>query len=178
MMFKILDSGFQAEITQLFTQVFSDSEGIQEGELIGQLVSELSEHIDNQDIICFGTLDNDALIGVIFFSSLRINGSIVAYMLAPVAVATAHQTKGVGQALINHGLQKLQPYSVDTVVTYGDLAFYSKVGFQTLSEDVLPAPLTLSMPEGWLGLSLSNNPIPRVFDRTVCVKAFNNPIYW
>ncbi|CAD7778098.1 MAG: hypothetical protein KIIPBIDF_00975 [Candidatus Methanoperedenaceae archaeon GB50] len=46
-------------------------------------------------------------------------------MLAPVAVSTEHQRKGIGQALINYGLDELKKRSVSIVVTYGDPSFYS-----------------------------------------------------
>lgn len=99
-------------------------------------------------------------------------------MLAPVAVSTEHQGKGVGQALINYGLNELKNRSVDIAITYGDPAFYRKVGFLPLSEKIIQAPLTLSMPEGWLGQSLTDDPIPTITDRPKCVEAFNNPVYW
>lgn len=42
-------------------------------------------------------------------------------MLAPVAVKKKeHQGKGVGQALINFGLQELINRSVASAITYGD----------------------------------------------------------
>lgn len=100
------------------------------------------------------------------------------YMLAPVAVSTEHQGKGVGQALINYGLDELRNRYVNVAITYGDPAFYSKTGFQPLSENVIQAPLKLSMPEGWLGLSLTGDPIPTIKERPACVKAFNNSVYW
>lgn len=75
-------------------------------------------------------------------------------MLAPVAVNTKHQGKGVGKALIKYGLNELKNRSVTVVLTYGDPSFYSKTGFQTLSENVIKAPLKLSKPEGWQGQSL------------------------
>jgi len=90
-------------------------------------------------------------------------------MLAPVAVTTQHQGKGVGQALINYGLQELKNRSVAVVITYGDPSFYSKVEFQALSEAVIQAPLKLSMPEGWLGQSLTEEPIPTINERPTCV---------
>ena len=99
-------------------------------------------------------------------------------MLAPVAVSTTHQGKGVGQSLINYGLNDLKSRSVVVVVTYGDPSFYSKVGFQSLPESVIQAPLNLSMPGGWLGQSLTEEPIPTVNERPTCVKEFDDPIYW
>jgi predicted N-acetyltransferase YhbS len=158
--------------------VFTSSEGEKEGKLIGSLTSELSSNIDNQEIICLGTYENESIIGAIFFTRLRFNEVVQIYMLAPVAVSTQHQGKGVGQELINFGLNKLKNRSVAVAITYGDPSFYSKVGFQTLSENIIQAPLELSMPEGWLGQSLTEEPIPTIAERPTCVKEFNDPVYW
>lgn len=175
---KVLDKNSHQEITNLFTSVFTSSEGEKEGRLIGNLASELSLEIDNQEIICFGTYEEESIIGVIFFTRLRFNEAIQVYMLAPVAVSTKHQGKGVGQALINYGLNEIKNRSVAVAITYGDPSFYSKVGFQTLSENVIQAPLKLSMPQGWLGQSLCEEPIPTIDEQPRCVQEFNDPVYW
>lgn len=166
------------EVANLFRSVFSSSEGEQEGVLIGNLASELCSTIDDQEIICIGAFEEASLIGSIFFTRLRFGESILVYMLAPVAVSTEHQGKGVGQALIEYGLGELKNRSVAVAVTYGDPAFYSRVGFQPISESVIRAPLKLSMPHGWLGCSLTGETIPTINERPTCVKAFNNPDYW
>ena len=175
---KLLDKNSHQEITDLFSSVFTSSEGEKEGRLIGNLASELSLRIDNQDIICFGTYEEESIIGAIFFTPLLFNEANQVYMLAPVAVNTKHQGKGIGQALINYGLKDMKNRSVAVVITYGDPSFYSKVGFQTLSENVIQAPLKLSMPIGWLGQSLSEEPIPTIIERPRCVNEFNDPVYW
>jgi len=175
---KILFKSDESEVAGLFTSVFVSSEGEEEGLLIGKLASELSSNIDNEQIVCFGAYENRTLIGSIFFTRLLFNESTLVYMLAPVAVGTEYQGKGVGQALITYGLNELKNRSVAVVITYGDPSFYSKVGFQTLSEDVIRAPLKLSMPEGWLGQSLTEKPISTISERPTCVKVFNNPVYW
>mgnify|MGYP001826468253 CR=1 FL=1 len=174
----ILDKNSQEEVTSLFTSVFTASAGEKEGRLIGDLASKLSARTDDQEIICIGAYEQGSLIGSIFFTRLRFNGGIRVYLLAPVAVSTDHQGKGVGQALINYGLNELKKRSVAVVVTYGDPSFYSRVGFEALPEHVIRAPLKLSMPAGWLGQSLTAEPIPTVNERPACVKEFNDPVYW
>ena len=176
--FKILDNDCQAEVASLFTSVFALSEGKQEGKLIGGLASQLADRIDNQEIICIGAFEDGSIIAAIFFTRLRFEEPIDAYMLTPVAVSTAHQGKGVGRALIEFGLRNLKNRSASVAVTYGDPAFYSKTGFQALSEDVIQAPLPLSMPGGWLGQSLSGESIPTRKSRPRCVPEFDNPDYW
>jgi predicted N-acetyltransferase YhbS len=178
MIHQILDKTKQKEVAELFTSVFTSSEGKKEGGLLGSLASELSSNIDNEEIICFGAYDNESIIGSIFFTRLRFNEPIQVYMLAPVAVSTEHQGKGIGQALINYGLNKLKNRSVNIAITYGDPSFYSKVGFESLSENVIQAPLELSIPMGWLGQSLTSGPIPAINERPTCVKEFNDPVYW
>ncbi|MDM8523409.1 N-acetyltransferase [Desulfococcaceae bacterium HSG8] len=175
---KILSQSSQEEVTSLFTSVFTSSEGEEEGSLIGHLASKLSSGIDNQDIVCFGTYEEESIIGSIFFTRLRFKEAIQVYMLAPVAVGTEHQGKGVGQALINYGLKELKNRSVAVAITYGDPSYYSKVEFRVLSESVIQAPLKLLMPEGWLGQSLTGEPIPTIKERPTCVKEFNDPAYW
>jgi predicted N-acetyltransferase YhbS len=176
--YQALEKSNQKEVTELFTSVFTSSESEKEGMLIGRLSSELASSIDNDDIICFGVYENELLIGSIFFTRLKFNSPIQVYMLAPVAVSTENQGKGIGQALISYGLNELKKRSVNVAVTYGDPNYYSKVGFQELSENLIQAPLKLSMPFGWLGQSLSGEPIPTINERPVCVKEFNDPVYW
>ena len=178
MIHRIIDKLKQKEVEDLFTSVFTSSEGEKEGKLIGKLSSGLASSIDNEETICFGSYENESLIGSIFFTRLRFNEPIQVYMLAPVAVSTEYQGKGVGQALINYGLKELKSRSVNVAITYGDPSFYSKVGFEPLSENVIQAPLELSMPVGWLGQSLTDDPIPTIHERPVCVKEFDDFVYW
>jgi len=178
MIHRILDKSKQKEVEELFTSVFTSSEGKNEGKLIGNLSSQLASGIDGNEIICFGAYEKETLIGSIFFTRLQFSKPIQVYMLAPVAVSTEHQGKGIGQALINYGLNELKKRSVNVAVTYGDPSFYSKVGFKELSESVIQAPLKLSMPFGWLGRSLTEEPIPTIKERPECVEEFNDPVYW
>jgi predicted N-acetyltransferase YhbS len=178
MIYQILDKTKQKELTELFTSVFTSSEGEAEGKLNGELVSELASNIDNEEIICFGVYKNETIIGSIFFTRLQFNDPIKVYMLAPVAVSTEHQGNGIGQALINYGLNELKKRLVNVAVTYGDPSFYSKMRFQALPENIIQAPLKLSMPIGWLGQSLLGDTIPAMNERPTCVKAFNDPVYW
>jgi predicted N-acetyltransferase YhbS len=67
---------------------------------------------------------------------------------------------------------------VRTVVTYGDPAFYAKVGFEPVSQDTIPPPLDLSQPEGWLARSLTQDPIEPLPGPSSCVEAFGDPAYW
>ncbi|RVT47430.1 GNAT family N-acetyltransferase [Rubrivivax albus] len=173
-----LGNSRRAELSELFRSTFSDSEGEDEGLTIGRLVDKLAAVIDDVDVIAFGAIENGALTGAIFFTRLKFSDDSIVYMLAPVAVSSARQRSGIGQALIEFGLQQLKKQGAGVVVTYGDPAYYGRAGFEPLSENVMQAPMELSMPQGWLGQSLSDSPIEARSDRPNCVEAFRDPAYW
>ena len=77
-----------------------------------------------------------------------------------------------------HGLNTLRDKQVNVVLTYGDPRYYCKVGFQSISHEVIEAPFKLSQPEGWLGQSLVGASMDTISGRCVCVNAWNNPVYW
>lgn len=178
MHFEAINKNSEEELVSLFVSVFSESEGVEEGARIGDLVSRLSRRIDDKNIICLGAYEQEQLVAAIFFSRLGVANPIQVYMLSPVAVSTPHQGKGIGQSIINYGLNDLKSRSVSVVVTYGDPSFYSKAGFRALSENVMQAPFQLSIPEGWLGQCLSGEALPVIEGRPTCVEEFNDPAYW
>ncbi|MBY6213091.1 N-acetyltransferase [Microbulbifer agarilyticus] len=166
------------EVVALFTRVFSASEGVDEGRSIGHLVSSLIATTPADALIGCVAKEGERTVGAIFFSRLTVPNGQQAFLLSPVAVASEVQGTGVGQGLIRFGLDQLRGRETDLVFTYGDPAFYSKVGFVPVSEELVQAPYPLSQPIGWLGQSLDGNSIPAMQGRTECVPAFANPDYW
>lgn len=176
--FKYLSKVDKNKIEKLFTHAFTASEGEKEGNLIGKLSAWLSNEINNLDIYCFGAFINNELVGSIFFTKLYFNSNVNVYMLAPVAVSPQHQKMGIGSSLIKFGIAEMKSKAVDIIVTYGDPSFYSKVGFQQITEDIIKAPFKLSMPHGWLGQPLKRKNIEKIKERPSCIEAFNNQVYW
>lgn len=165
-------------VENLFTDTFTRSEGEAEGKLIGNLVRELITQSDPRDLYGFAAMDGEKIVGAIFFSRLTFEKAAEVFMMAPVAVHRDFQGKGTGQKLIRYGLRQMKEKGTQIAVTYGDPAYYTKTGFEPLSQELIPPPLELSQPVGWLGQSLIENPIPKLPGPSRCVKAFNNPAYW
>ena len=132
------------EVKQLFTKVFSDSEGQSEGSLIGNLVDDLMTSTDAQDLYGFVAIENEEIIGSIFFTRLTFESEVSAFLLSPVAIHTNYQGDGIGQKLINFGINQLKENGIALVFTYGDPKFYSKVGFSLITEKLVKAPLKLT----------------------------------
>jgi hypothetical protein len=92
----LFNSSQSQEVIELFTKVFSDSEGVAEGQLIGSLVSDLITTTEPQDLIGFVAISGNRIVGSIFFSRLVVPSDKRAYILSPVAIATNEQRKRRG----------------------------------------------------------------------------------
>ncbi|MBY5920747.1 GNAT family N-acetyltransferase [Ferrimonas balearica] len=165
-------------IRGLFARAFSDAEGEAEGQSVGQLAFELVANQGNHDTFVFVAEQDGELAGAIVFTRLLPANDVSAFLLSPVAVRTDYQGKGVGQALIRYGLDALKAEGVEVAVTYGDPNFYGRVGFEPVSESVLPAPQPLNFPHGWLAQPLNAGTLPLMTGPVRCAAPLDKPEYW
>lgn len=170
------------QLIQLFNNTFCDSEGAHEGHIIAALVRSLLLQMPDNQVKAFsvGLSEDDHAIGACIFSRLLFSDHASnVWLLAPVAVATAHQGKGIGQAMIRSALKSVQnEYGAEIVLTYGDPRFYRRVGFLPISEKNVPAPFPLQYPAGWLGQHLQEGNIGPWSGPCRCVSALNDPRFW
>lgn len=166
------------DVINLFTKTFSDSEGHEEGKVIGRLVTELISTTAKHDLLGFIIIIDEVIVGCIFFSRITVPSNKTAFILSPLAISTKQQGKELGRQLIEFGVEHLKARGVDLVFTYGDPNFYSKVGFQHINEDIVKAPFKLTYPEGWLAQSLSGEDVYAIEGICQCVTALNKKEYW
>lgn len=101
-----------------------------------------------------------------------------AFILSPAAVATGRQGEGIGQAQLSQGMNNLRKDGVDVIVTYGDPNFYSKAGFDRITEEIARAPLPLSYPVGWLGKSMTAEALIQFQGAPTCIAPTNDASLW
>lgn len=168
-----------AGIIALYEEAFTASEGSEEGRVIAGLARDLLMQTPPDDLFVFTAMEDGALLGCIMFTRLTYaEDERVVFLLSPVAVRPAAQRKGVGEALISHGLDSLRRSGVDVAITYGDPSYYARVGFDCITEEVAAAPLPITQPEGWLAQSLTKKPLDPLRGAASCVAALNSPDYW
>ena len=167
-----------SELHELFFSVFSDSDGEAEGRLIGNLAKDLLKSTAAEDLFVFIAVEDHEIIGAICVTRMVTEKGADPFILAPVAVDTKNQGKGVGQKLIKYGIEELKRHGVKVLVTYGDPNFYSKTGFEPISVKMIQPPFVLSQPEGWLGQSLDGNPLRKIEGRCSCVSSLNDSSFW
>ncbi|MBF0255476.1 MAG: N-acetyltransferase [Gammaproteobacteria bacterium] len=179
MQFSTDSQGREEALIGLFTATFSTSEGPDEGALIGDLVDKLLRDTPASDRFCCIAEEDGRLLGACVFSRMRFaQDQRRVFILAPVAVASQHQGRGIGQQMLTQGLDLLRNQGIDIVLTYGDPGYYSRVGFQPISTaDAIP-PLALQQPQGWLGQSLTDQTLTPLRGPSRCVPALNDPRYW
>ncbi|MGF1909507.1 N-acetyltransferase [Vibrio kasasachensis] len=179
MKYSIVDYSQKDEIKALFLNTFTASESVEEGEMVGSLAYELVNTTPNEDLLIVAASQNEIMVGCVIFSKFKFAESAVsAYILSPAAVATASQGEGVGQKLIQFGIEALKENGVEMVLTYGDPNFYAKVGFEQITEEQVKAPLVLSHPFGWLGQKLDGLKFAAIAGGTSCVAALDHQKYW
>ena len=171
-------AGRETEIADLFKTAFTASEGAEEGASIGRLAVDLMTTTDAADLNVF-TADDGGLVGACIFTRLYHAGDTrLAYLLSPVAVAPDRQGQGIGQKMLAEALAALRAAGAEVAVTYGDPAFYGRVGFEPVTVGDVPAPYPLSQPEGWLAQSLTGQPLAPLKGRVTCAPALSDPAFW
>lgn len=93
------------------------------------------------------TIDRRIAGHVIFTACGVEGGSVRASMLGPLGVVPSRQKQGIGSAIVNAGLERLEDAGVGLVCVLGDPAYYSRFGFLPESDVAPPYPL----PEEWVG---------------------------
>lgn len=166
------------EMERLFLASFTDAANAEEGLMVSRLARDLWETSPKGDVLGWGAWHDQRIVGAVLMSRLNRESNLLAFLLSPMAVATVYQRRGIGQRLIRVALESLQREGAQFVATYGDPAYYARVGFEPLSIDAFAPPFPLSQPQGWLGQSLADPPVTHWPGPATVVPALRDPSLW
>ncbi|WP_415884863.1 GNAT family N-acetyltransferase [Neptuniibacter sp. QD37_6] len=178
MNYSVFDYSQTQQAIELCESAFTASAGEKEGQLLKLLVTKLINETPENDLFGFCSTVDHQMVGAIFFSRLTLPDQTSGFLLSPVAIESEYQGKRVGQTLIRYGLDQLGTQGIELVVTYGDPAFYSKIGFKQVSTELIEPPFNLSQPIGWLAQMVNGKDIKPSHGKIGCAKAFDDPSYW
>ncbi|MFN2287815.1 MAG: GNAT family N-acetyltransferase [Chromatocurvus sp.] len=125
--------------------------------------------------------DGGRAVGHVLFTAARManeTAPVSAMILAPLAVVSEDQRRGVGAALIREGLALLRDRSVELVFVLGDPGYYTRHGFEPSISHGLNAPYPVEPQAAWMVQALRPGLLGSVRGRVVCADVMNRPEYW
>jgi len=174
-----LESDKAEEVVRLFYNTFKASENEEEALAVSGLVQKYLQNYPRIDLKGFVAVEGGQIVGCVFFSQLIYTESNKkVFILSPMAVKTEFHGKGIGQTLINYAHEELLKTGVNLTTTYGDIHFYSKTGYEFVTETSVAAPLKLTYPEGWLAYSLDGDSQLDIEGPSNCIPELNNQCLW
>lgn len=129
---------------------------------------------DGTAIVSLVAAADGRIVGHALFSALRIErhgGTVRAAALAPLAVRPEWQRRGIGAALVRHGIARCRARGCAGVIVVGDPAYYGRFGFAAacvaglLSPYAGPAFLGLEFEAGAFACSPGTVRYPEPFAR-------------
>ncbi len=118
-----------AAIRGLIVETFGAAYGT--GDIEADLVERLRAQAGFGPNISLVALQNDLLVGHVFFSGVRLvdHPHMRACALAPLGVSPAFQRQGIGSMLVQQGLSACQHAGYRVAFVQGSLTYYAQFGF-------------------------------------------------
>lgn len=156
--------------------------GQNEGQEIAELINALLDDETAAPWLSLVAETEGRVVGHILFTGVTLpaNPAISARILAPLAVSSDRQGKGIGGALVRSGLSQLQESGVDLVFVLGHSAYYPKFGFQPagILGFEAPHPIAAEHANSWMVQELKTGIIGRITGQVQCSAVLNQPQYW
>ncbi|MCK4911746.1 MAG: N-acetyltransferase [Thermodesulfovibrionales bacterium] len=146
-----------------------------EQDLEARLVDSLRKNPDFVPELSFIAECDEQIVGYILFFPIKIiskQDRHASLALAPMAVAPKYQRKGVGKAMVEHGLTKAGHSGFDSVIVLGHAEYYPRFGFRPASLYGINAPFEVP-DEAFMALELTKDGLDRVSGTVVYPEEFN-----
>ncbi|GIJ11181.1 GNAT family N-acetyltransferase [Micromonospora andamanensis] len=105
------------------------------GEVVAALVRALRD--DDPEALSLVAEEDDEIAGHVLFTSSLLDAPrrlVTVQVLSPLAVTPDRQRRGIGGALVRHGLRLLDQRGAPAVFLEGDPGYYSRLGFAAAGE--------------------------------------------
>ena len=158
--------------------------GADKGPEIAELVNGLLNDETAKPLLSLVAERDGNLIGHILYSKAKLlypeDNEISIQILAPLAVVSEFQGKGVGGQLIREGLKQLRDSGVDLVFVLGHPGYYPRLGFQPAGEVGFEAPYPIpeEHADAWMVQELRGGFIGSVRGKVQCSAVLNQPQHW
>lgn len=147
---------------------------------VADLVADLLEDPTAQPLLSLLAWEGERAVGHIMFTPATLVGdaTLSVWILAPLAVLPSAQRRGVGGALIENGIGRLEAGGADLVFVLGHPDYYPRHGFEPAIPLGLDAPYPITPPEAWMVRALRSDLLGRVRGVIRCAEALDRPEHW
>ena len=167
------------DILNIHKQAFGEEKGIEIAKLVDDLLNDKSA----KPTLSLVAIENGKIIGHVLYTKATITKTdrpISAQILAPLAILPDEQNKGIGENLINEGLNLLKEIGTELVFVLGHPTYYPRCGFFPAGEKGFDAPY--SIPEehadAWMVQTLNGTALEEATGKVQCSKVLNEPQHW
>jgi predicted N-acetyltransferase YhbS len=130
----------------------------------GKLIDSLREKSDFSNLLSIVAETNDEIVGHILFYPIKIKNDDLEHTilsLAPMAVQTEYQNKGIESRLVKKGLEIAKELGFAAVIVVGHPKYYPRFGFRSAKNWNLKLPF--DVPEDvFLALELKENALKNI----------------
>lgn len=92
----------------------------------------LREGVAPEASLSFVAIENGRALGSIRFWPIKVGGE-TALLLGPLAVQSDQRGRGIGIALMNHGIEQARAGVYGAIILVGDETYYKRVGFTRIA---------------------------------------------
>lgn len=157
--------------------------GQSQGQEIVELVNSLLDDETAKTLLSLVAETDQKLVGHILFTVARIqpdDHATTVRILAPLAISSDFQGRGIGAALIREGLKHLAESGVDLVFVLGHPGYYPKFGFRAAGQFGFeaPYPIPSEHADAWMVCELKAGVIGNKEGIIQCADALNQSRHW
>jgi putative acetyltransferase len=119
-------------VRNIHRRAFGDHGPADHGRVVASLVDSLRETITPANGLSLVAEHNGQIVGHVMFTRGLLDAPrrlVEVHVLSPLAVMPEHQKRGIGSALVRHGLKAVAEQAVPLVFVEGDPRYYSRFGF-------------------------------------------------
>ena len=121
------------------------------------------------------------VVGHILFSRILIQaetGPIPALSLAPMAVLPEYQNRGLGSALVRHGLDESRRLGHSIVIVLGHPGYYPRFGFEPAEPLGIMPPYPVEPSEAWMVVELAPGTLEKAAGTVRVAEALMHEEMW